>query len=97
GMDADAEALTVARRCIRVREDSPACWWTVAVLEEARHGTVEAREGYTMYLEHAPQGVHAVDARTSLQRLAATSTAGPAQAVAELDAHDHRVTAKPPL
>lgn len=63
------ESLTTSTRCTEVSPESSGCWLTIGVIQEAKGVKEVARVAYTKYLELAPEGRYAKDARKALQRL----------------------------
>lgn len=65
------EALAAAERCLEVSPETAGCWLTVGVLAETRGSVEHAIEAYRRYLELAPDGRYAPDARKAVERLEA--------------------------
>lgn len=63
------EALAAAERCVAVAPETASCWLTVGVVEETLGSAVRALEAYRRYLELAPDGTYAPDARKAIERL----------------------------
>lgn len=63
------EALELAHLALVADPRFADAHFVVAVCKQARHQTAEARDEYRKYLELAPLGTHAADARTALSTL----------------------------
>lgn len=63
------ESLSTSNRCTEVSPESSGCWLTIGVIQEAKGAKDVARVAYQKYLELAPEGRYAKDARKALGRL----------------------------
>ncbi|MCX4241039.1 tetratricopeptide repeat protein [Paraliomyxa miuraensis] len=63
------DSLSTSNRCTEVAPDTSACWLTIGVIQEAKGAKEVARVAYGKYLELAPEGRYAKDARKALGRL----------------------------
>ncbi|MEE9384061.1 MAG: hypothetical protein V3V08_11675 [Nannocystaceae bacterium] len=64
-------ALDSASRCVAVDPKASDCWLTIAVLQQDAGNLDEAINGWHQYVELAPDGAYAKDARRELNRLRA--------------------------
>lgn len=63
------DALKTSNRCTEVAPKSAACWLTIGVIQETKNSKEIARLAYQKYLDLAPDGRYANDARKALSRL----------------------------
>lgn len=63
------EALETSNRCTKIAPNSAACWLTIGVIQETKRAKEIAKLAYQKYLELAPDGRYANDARKALGRL----------------------------
>lgn len=63
------EALRTSSRCTEVSAESAGCWLTIGVIQETKGAGDVARLAYQKYLDLAPEGRYANDARKALGRL----------------------------
>jgi tetratricopeptide (TPR) repeat protein len=63
------DALGTAQRCVTIDESLADCWLTLGVLQQNRKANGPARVAYERYLELAPSGQYAKDAKVQLRRL----------------------------
>ena len=63
------DALKTANHCTEVAPSSAACWLTIGVIQETKGANQIAKLAYQKYLELAPDGRYANDARKALGRL----------------------------
>jgi hypothetical protein len=63
------ESLKTSNRCTEVSPGSAGCWLTIGVIQETKGADGIAKLAYQKYLELAPEGRYANDARKALGRL----------------------------
>lgn len=63
------DALKTSNRCTEVAPQSAACWLTIGVIQETKRADEIAKLAYQKYLDLAPDGRYANDARKALGRL----------------------------
>jgi hypothetical protein len=63
------ESLDTANRCKEIAPDAAACWLTIGVIQETKGATQVAKLAYQRYIDLAPDGRYAKDARKALGRL----------------------------
>lgn len=63
------DALKTSNRCTEVAPQSAACWLTIGVIQETKRANEIAKLAYQKYLDLAPDGRYANDARKALGRL----------------------------
>lgn len=63
------DSLKTSNHCTEVSPDSAGCWLTIGVIQETKGAGPIAKVAYQRYLELAPEGRYANDARKALTRL----------------------------
>ncbi len=63
------DSLKTSNRCTEVAPSSAACWLTIGVIQETKGANEIAKLAYQKYLDLAPDGRYANDARKALGRL----------------------------
>lgn len=63
------ESLATATSCTKIAPDLADCWLTLGVLHQAKSQKDQALTAYQKYLELAPEGLYARDAKVQVKRL----------------------------